>query len=208
MTTTGREHRNEERARPNSVVANRLLSTPSQTVGPFLSIGMTWSDGDLVVPEGTPNSFWIRGRLLDGVGDPVPDGVIETWQPDPDGEFSRGCAALGSGPSMFSGLGRCLTGPDGEYSIHTVKPGRVSDGSDGQQAPHLGVSVFARGLLTRVVMRIYFGDEPDANSGDPVLAALPDEETRSTLIAQPDGAGGYTLDIRLQGNDETVFFAV
>ena len=184
----------------------RLPSTPSQTVGPFLSIGMTWPESELVVPEGTQGAFWIRGRLFDGAGEPVPDGVIETWQADPDGELGR-AAAAGSGATT-GGFGRSLTGPDGQYAIHTMKPGQVDDGSSGLQAPHLDVSVFARGLLHRVVMRIYFGDETSANAQDPVLAALPDEEARSTLIAQPLPSGGYGLDIRLQGDHETVFFAV
>lgn len=168
----------------------RLLSTPSQTVGPFLSIGMTWPEGDRVVPENTPGAFWIRGRVLDGAGEPVPDGVIETWQVNP------------------YGFGRSLTGREGQYAIYTVKPGRVGDGSGEFQAPHLDVSVFARGLLHRVVMRIYFADEWQTNAEDPVLVALPDDEARSTLIAQPDDAGGFALDICLQGDHETVFFAV
>ncbi len=183
-------------------------TTPSQTVGPFLSIGMTWEHGPFVVPDATPGSFWIRGRLFDGAGDPVPDGVIETWQADPAGGFAHAAPPLGSAERGFGGFGRSLTSPDGSYGILTVKPGRVHDGHDGWQAPHLDVSVFARGLLHRVVTRIYFGDESQANTQDPVLRALPDDRTRATLIAQPDLAGGYTLDISLQGDHETVFFAV
>jgi len=185
-----------------------LLSTPSQTVGPFLSIGMTWERGEHVVPAGTPGSFWIRGLLLDGAGEPVPDGAIETWQADPYGQFAHAVTPFGSATHGFSGFGRSLTGPGGRYGVLTVKPGRVDDGAGGLQAPHLDGSVFARGLLHRVVMRIYFADEIDANAVDPVLSALPDDQARSTLIAVPDRAGDYTLDIRLQGDRETVFFAV
>lgn len=185
-----------------------LLSTPAQTVGPYLSIGLTWEYGEYVVPEGRPGAFWVRGRLLDGAGDPVPDGLVETWQADQDGEFGHADPHSASADEGFHGFGRSLTGPDGTYGIHTRKPGRVSDGEGGLQAPHLDVSVFARGLLHRVVTRIYFADETAANGPDPVLAALPDEAARSTLIAQPDGAGAYTHDIRLQGDLETVFFAV
>lgn len=184
------------------------LSTPSQTVGPFLSIGMSWEHGENVVPDGAPGSFWLRGRLFDGAGEPVPDGVIETWQADPYGEFAHAAPPFGVGSEDFGGFGRSLTGAEGQYGVLTVKPGQVSDGDGGLQAPHLAVSVFARGLLHRVVMRIYFADEIEANAVDPVLCALPDDDARSTLIAQPDGAGGYSLDIRLQGDDETVFFAV
>lgn len=185
-----------------------LLSTPSQTVGPFLSIGMTWERGDHVVPEGTDGSFWIRGRLLDGAGDPVPDGLIETWQADPSGNFAHAMPPLGSEVEGFGGFGRSLTGLEGDYAVLTVKPGRVADGAGGLQAPHLDVSVFARGLLHRVVLRIYFDDESEANAQDPVLSALPDDGARATLIAALDGIGGYALDIRLQGDAETVFFAV
>ncbi len=187
------------------------VSTPSQTVGPFLSIGMTWERGEYVVPEDVPDSFWIRGRLLDGAGDAVPDGVIETWQADPSGAFGHALTPLGSAvekPTGFGGFGRSMTGPDGQYGVHTVKPGRVEDGQGGFQAPHLDVSVLARGLLNRVITRIYFADEIEANAADPVLSTLADDHARSTLIAQPDGNGGYALDIRLQGDAETVFFTV
>jgi protocatechuate 3,4-dioxygenase alpha subunit len=105
----------------------------------------------------------------------------------------------------FRGFGRSET-TGGEYAVLTVKPGRVPDGDGGLQAPHVDVSVFARGLLDRVVTRLYFGDEQDANATDPVLAALP-EQDRRTLVAQPT-ADGYRLDLVLQGEDETVFFRV
>ncbi len=188
-----------------------LLSTPSQTVGPFLSIGLNWDRAEYVVPEGTPGSFWIRGRLLDGAGEPVPDGLIETWQADPYGNFGHSVPPVrpaGGGGSGFGGFGRAMTGPDGKYGLLTVKPGRVTDAAGGWQAPHLDVSVFARGLLHRVVLRIYFADEAEANSADPVLCSLPDDAARATLVARPNGDGGYILDIRLQGDRETVFFAV
>lgn len=184
---------------------NRLPGTPSQTVGPFLSIGMSWPQGEFVVPLGSPGAFWLRGRVYDGAGDPVPDGVIETWQADQNGEFSTG---------GFGGLGRSLTGVDGGYAIYTVKPGQVGDGTEVGllQAPHLDVSVLARGLLNRVVTRVYFADEVAANAADPVLAALSKDE-QATLTAllnesAEDGSTGYTLDIRLQGAAETVFFRV
>lgn len=188
----------------------RLLSTPSQTVGPFLSIAMRWERAEYVVPDGSAGAFWVRGRLLDGDGEPVPDGLIETWQADPQGGFAHADRPrrAGSDTEDFGGFGRSLTDSEGAYAVHTVKPGRVGDGADGLQAPHLDVSVFARGLLHRVVTRIYFADEAQANATDPVLALLPDDEARSTLIAQPDDEGGYVLDVHLQGAAETVFFAL
>ncbi|HTT52273.1 MAG TPA: protocatechuate 3,4-dioxygenase subunit alpha [Streptosporangiaceae bacterium] len=186
--------------------------TPSQTVGPFLAIGLPWPDGPFVVDEGTPGAITITGRLFDGAGDPVPDGLIETWQADPAGRFDhpddpRGAPAGGTG---FRGFGRCPTGPDGSYRIVTLRPGALPSPDGTTEAPHLDVSVFARGLLDRVVTRIYFGDEAAANAADPVLASIAGERRRATVIAAPDPAAGgsFRFDIHLQGDHETVFFDV
>ena len=186
-----------------------LPLTPSQTVGPYLAIGLLWPDGQDVVPDGTPHAVWLRGRLLDANSEPVVDGLVESWQADPEGRFDhpddpRG--AVPAGVPGFRGFGRSET-VDGEYAIRTVKPGRVPAGAGRLQAPHLDVSIFARGLLNRLVTRIYFADEPDANAQDPVLAGLPDDAARSTLIASPS-QDGYRLDLVLQGDRETVFFRV
>lgn len=183
-----------------------LRTTPSATVGPYLAIGLTWPDGPYAVAEGTPGAVWLRGRVLDGHGDVVPDAMVETWQADPDGRFASPGDPRGAVTTPgFRGFGRSSTG-DGEYAVHTLKPGPVPDGEGGEQAPHVDVSVFARGLLDRVVTRVYFADEAEANAADPVLSALP-EADRATLVAQPT-EDGYRLDIRLQGEHETVFFAV
>jgi protocatechuate 3,4-dioxygenase alpha subunit len=171
------------------------VETPSQTVGPFLSIVLPWADGPDVVAADAPGAFWIRGAVHDGAGVPVPDALVETWQADPDGQFG----------GTFRGFGRCPTDDDGRYAIRTRKPGIVPSPDGGPQAPHLDVSVFARGLLNRVVTRIYFADEP-ANDADPVLRSVPGER-RDTLLATPDG-DGYRFDIHLQGLDETVFFDI
>ncbi|WP_214366482.1 protocatechuate 3,4-dioxygenase subunit alpha [Pseudonocardia sp. H11422] len=179
--------------------------TPSQTVGPFLSIGLTWADGPDVVPAGTPGEISIGGVLYDGAGEPVTDGLVETWQADPDGRFDhpedpRGAAE----PSLpgFRGFGRAATDGEGRWEIRTVKPGALPG-----QAPHIDVSVFARGLLDRVVTRIYFPDEEAANALDPLLAEVPADRA-ATLVARPDGPGALRFDIRLQGESETVFLAV
>jgi protocatechuate 3,4-dioxygenase alpha subunit len=187
----------------------QLGLTPSATVGPYLSIGLTWADGPFAVAEGTEGAIWLRGRVLDGNGDVVPDAMVETWQADPDGGFDHPDAPQGERRFPgFRGLARCQTvDPPGEYGIHTLKPGRVPDGKGGLQAPHVDVSLFARGLLDRVVTRIYFGDEAEANAEDDVLQSLPDDASRRTLIARPT-ADGYVLDLHLQGEDETVFFAL
>lgn len=178
--------------------------TPSQTVGPYLSLGLPWPDGPFVVPEGTPGSIWIRGFVLDGAGERVPDGLVETWQADPAGHFAHP-ADPGGDATSFRGFGRCPTDEAGAYAILTVKPGIVL-GVDGRpQAPHVDISVFARGLLKRVVTRLYFGDEPAANAADGVLRSIADETRRATLLAGPT-TDGYRFDIRLQGEGETVFF--
>ena len=182
-----------------------LQVTPSQTIGPFFSIGLTWDDGAFAVPEGTGGAFWIRGRVTDGDGEPVPDAVIETWQADPDGRYSHPDDPRADGGG-FRCFARAPTDRDGAFAIHTVKPGPVPGASGATQAPHLAMSVFARGLLNRVVTRVYFADEAERNAADPVLAGLPDDR-RATLLADPED-DGYRFDVRLQGADETVFFAV
>jgi protocatechuate 3,4-dioxygenase alpha subunit len=179
------------------------LVTPSQTVGPFLSLGLTWTDGHLVVPEGTPGAVRITGVLRDGAGAPVPDGVIETWQADPDGRFDHPDDPRGASGSGFAGFGRCPTDDEGNYRIVTVKPGAIGDG----QAPHINVTVLARGLLQHVVTRIYFPDEAEANAADPLLSSLPPERA-ATLVAEPAGEGELRFDIRLQGEGETVFLQI
>ncbi len=182
-----------------------FLTTPSQTVGPYFTIGLPWDDGPNAVYPGTPGAITISGVLFDGAGEPIPDGLIETWQPDSEGRFAD---MHGSGggpePDAFRGFARAGTDDDGRYEIVTVKPGRVSGVGGEPQAPHIDVSVFARGLLHRCVTRIYFADEQESNARDPVLNTVPPER-RETLLAQRAG-DGYRFDIRLQGPGETVFF--
>ena len=206
--------------------------TPSQTVGPFFAIALPWPDGPQVVPDGTEGAIVITGRVVDGAGEPVPDALVETWQAAPDGSFTHpddpraGSGdprahpdephvhpdgphdRSGTGAAAFRGFGRCPTGPGGEYRIVTLRPGPLPCGDGRTEAPHLDVSLFARGLLDRVVTRIYFPDEEAANAADPVLSSLPEPSRRHTLIAAPDGPGAFRFDIRLQGEGETVFFDV
>ena len=190
-----------------------LPLTPSQTVGPFLAIGLPWPDGPFVVPEGSEGAITITGRVVDGAGEPVPDALVETWQADPDGRFRHPDDPRGAPEEprpAFRGFGRCPTGPDGSYRIVTLKPGSLPSPGGGAEAPHLDVSVFARGLLDRVVTRIYFPDESAANAADPVLASIGDPARAATLVARPDpaDASGLCFDIYLQGEHETVFFDV
>jgi protocatechuate 3,4-dioxygenase, alpha subunit len=191
----------------------RLDVTPSQTIGPFLAIGLPWPDGPDVVAPGTPGAITISGRVLDGASEPVPDALVETWQAAPDGSFEHPDDPRGPGGPAFRGFrrfGRSATDPAGRYQIVTLRPGPLPAPGGATEAPHLDVTVFARGLLDRVVTRIYFADEESANAADPVLAAV-DPARRSTLIAtpHPDGAPGrFRFDIRLQEPLETVFFDV
>ncbi|WP_158887755.1 protocatechuate 3,4-dioxygenase subunit alpha [Amycolatopsis anabasis] len=181
------------------------MTTPSQTVGPYLSIGLPWPDGVDAVPEGTPGAVWIRGRVLDGAGEPVPDALVETWQADANGRFDHPDDPRGA-VAGFRAFGRCPTEPDGSYRIRTIVPGAVPGRDGREQAPHIDVSVFARGLLDRVVTRIYFPEHAEANAADEVLAAVP-ADRRATLIAV-SAEDGYRFDVRLQGEGETVFFDV
>jgi protocatechuate 3,4-dioxygenase alpha subunit len=155
-----------------------LSATPSQTVGPFFSLGLANRD--------LGGSVRIEGRVLDGAGEPVPDALLEIWQADETGVY---CGDFG--------WGRCGTDAEGRYAFTTVKPGPV-----GEQAPHLVVLVFARGLLKPLLTRMYFPDAGD----DPVLAALDDHE-RETLVARADG-DALRFDVRLQGDRQTTFFAL
>jgi protocatechuate 3,4-dioxygenase alpha subunit len=178
--------------------------TPSQTIGPFFGFGLPWPDGPNVCAAGAPGLLRIFGRVLDGRGDPIPDALVETWQAD-------GAGLLGT--AGFRGFARCPTDRAGGYAISTVKPGAIREENGLVHAPHLAVSIFARGLLKRVVTRIYFPDEEAANRADPVLARVADPRARATLVAKraPDG---YRFDIRLQGAPdegeavETVFFEI
>jgi protocatechuate 3,4-dioxygenase alpha subunit len=184
------------------------LLTPSQTVGPYFSMRLPWPAGPFAVPAGTPGAVTITGRLYDGAGDPVPDGMIETWQAGPDGRFAHPDDPRGpvpGGDTQFRGFARTPTGHDGSFTLLTLKPGPLPFGDGRTEAPHLDVSVFARGMLDRSVTRIYFPDEAAANDADPVLATVP-AHRRATLIAVPAGDGLLRFDIRMQGPDETVFF--
>jgi protocatechuate 3,4-dioxygenase, alpha subunit len=185
-----------------------FATTPSQTVGPYFAIGLPWPAGPAAVPEGSAGAIRIAGTVYDGQGEVVPDHLLEFWQADPGGRFAD-LHGYGGRSELdgFRGFARYgVEDGDGRFEIVTVKPGQVPGPGDSVQAPHVAVSVFARGMLQRCVTRIYFADEDDANAADPVLRRVP-EVRRSTLLAQPDDSG-YRFDIHLQGPGETVFFAL
>jgi len=167
-----------------------LPLTPSQTVGPYFTIGLARRTENELVPAGSEGSFVLAGRVLDGDGAPVSDAMVEIWQADPAGTY-RG----------DFGWGRCGTGVDGAFSFVTAKPGRVEG-----QAPHFVMLVFMRGLLKPVLTRVYFPDEADANGDDPVLAGVPGEQ-RTLLVAVPDG-DALRFDVVLQGDRQTPFFSL
>jgi len=185
-----------------------LTPTPSQTAGPFFHLGLTNTRSvACVAGEGTQGErVWLTFRVLDGDGLPVPDAMIELWQADSNGNYPHHTATAAS--ELFRGFGRLATDENGSCTFETIRPGRVPGPNEKLQAPHINVSVFARGLLKRLSTRAYFAGDP-AHAEDPVLALVP-ESRRATLLAQPDPSrsGGWTLHIRLRGEDETVFFDV
>lgn len=162
------------------------LPTPSQTVGPFFAVVFPAPGDERLVPDDFPGARSLEGRITDGAGEPVVDAVLEAW----DAEGGR--------------FGRAATDAEGRYRLVLAKPGARRDG----QAPHLAVSVFARGLLDRLVTRVYFPDEEAANAADPVLSSLADPDARCTLVARAEPGGGLRFDVRLQGEGETAFFAL
>jgi protocatechuate 3,4-dioxygenase alpha subunit len=191
--------------------------TPSQTVGPYFKYGLTpngeyaWNDAftnNLVTSDTSGERIRVEGRVFDGDGAVVPDCMLEIWQADAQGRFSDPQDKRALPNSSFRGFGRCGTDAKGGYFFDTIKPGVVPDPDGKPQAPHLLLAVFARGMLLHLYTRIYFDGEA-ANAGDPVLALVPSDR-RATLIAtrKPGVAGAYVLDIRLQGDNETVFFEV
>lgn len=183
--------------------------TPSQTIGPFLHIEVPFEGEDRLVAPNHPGAVRLIGVLTDGEGDAVDDALIEIWQANQAGRYAhpedtREDIPLEDG---FTGFGRCATDAEGRFEFLTVKPGAVP-GPDGRmQAPHIDVSVFARGLLNRLVTRVYFPDEAEANAADPVLSLIEDEAERRTLIAE-EHDGSLRFDICLQGEGETTFFVV
>jgi protocatechuate 3,4-dioxygenase, alpha subunit len=175
--------------------------TPSQTIGPFFHDALLDEDRSQLVSHDDPGAMRIVGTVYDGAGEVVPDAMVEIWQANRTGRYNHPADNRDDVPldEEFSGFGRAGTDANGGFSFLTVKPGPVP-GPDGMvQAPHVMVSVFARGLLKRLVSRIYFPDEEEANAADPVLSSIEDQELRRTLIARDEG-GGVRFDIHFQGD--------
>ena len=179
---------------------SKLTATPGQTVGPFYGYALPYEkDRELLAP-GSPGSIRLQGTVYDGAGHPIPDAILEIWQPDADGNIVRRTGSLVRDGYTFTGFGRSAVGNSGVYTFTTVNPGPTKPGA----AAFISVAVFARGLMNRLFTRIYLPENEEALAADPLLSSL-DPERRKTLIARRDADGGLTWDIRLQGEGETVF---
>jgi protocatechuate 3,4-dioxygenase alpha subunit len=187
----------------------KLIPTPSQTIGPFFHVALerpSWSD--LTRDGAAGPKIHIEGRVTDGEGKAVGDALIEIWQANGAGRYAH--------PEddqekpldpKFRGFGRVFTDKDGRYRFTTIRPGPVPGRGNALQAPHINVTLFARGLLKHLRTRLYFeGDK--ANNSDPVLSRIEDDAARRSLIAKPGAPDTWIFDIRLQGEGETAFFEV
>lgn len=182
--------------------------TPSQTVGPYFGILLRGRAECRQVSDATRGArIVVEGRVLDGAGSGISDALLETWQADANGRYRHpeDCRPEPPDPA-FNGFGWVHTRHDGGYRFETIKPGPVPAPGGGNQAPHIVVSVMARGILGRFITRIYFDDER-ANAGDPILGLVP-AARRGTLIAYRSAEGRYLFDVVMQGPHETVFFDV
>ena len=175
------------------------MTTPGQTVGPFFHFALPYPGDSELVPRGHPQAIRLHGVVTDGHGEPVPDALLEIWQPDEDGRIVRTGGSLRRDGWTFTGWGRAASDNAGRYSFSTLRPGPADPG----RAPFFAVTVFARGLTDRLFTRAYLPGDPEALAAEPLLSGL-DAERRATLIATAD-AQGFVFDIRLHGDGETVF---
>jgi protocatechuate 3,4-dioxygenase alpha subunit len=189
----------------------RLPTTPSQTIGPFFRLSLERPEWSHLARGGARGEvIAVEGSVLDGDGAPVDDALLEIWQANCDGNYQHPeDGQAGKNDPAFRGFGRALTCAEGRYRFTTVRPGRVAGPGGTLQAPHLELAIFARGLLKRLVTRVYFEGDP-ANEADPVLGSIAEPSLRRTLIAEREPAGSgpvtYRFDIVLQGEGETAFF--
>ncbi|MCP1199602.1 protocatechuate 3,4-dioxygenase subunit alpha [Notoacmeibacter sp. MSK16QG-6] len=197
-----------------------LKETSSQTAGPYVHIGLTPNfagisgiyDEDLgtrIIEDGVRGErITVAGKVIDGTGTPLKDAVIEIWQADADGLYNSPSETRGEADPKCRGWGRFpVDGADGSFSFETVKPGRVAHPSGRDQAPHLTFWIVARGINIGLQTRMYFADEEEANSEDPILTKIEHQSRVPTLIACKE-ADGYRFDIRIQGHNETIFFDI
>ena len=198
-----------------------LRETASQTAGPYVHIGCTpnftgihgvfaedLGSGPLAGEKTRGERITVRGHVFDGAGMALKDALVEIWQADAAGLYNSPSETRGAADPHFFGWGRCPGDmATGEYVFETIKPGRVPFNDGRLMAPHITFWVVARGINIGLQTRMYFGDEEQANAEDPILARIEHKARLSTLIAQREG-DAYTFDIRLQGENETVFFDI
>ncbi len=180
-----------------------LLPTPGQTIGPFFGYALPYAGDSELVPPGRADAVRLHGTVYDGAGDPVPDALLELWQADASGAAPRVAGSLRRDGFTFTGWGRAATDEAGHYSFTTLAPGPCGGGPGGAGPPFFAVTVFARGLLNRLLTRAYLPGDDGALGSDPLLARIAPER-RGTLVATAD-EHGYRFDVRLQGEGETVF---
>lgn len=183
-----------------AVSSKELAQTPSQTVGPFFGYALPYEGGPNLIAAHLPQAIRFHGTVYDGAGEQVPDAIVEIWQANERGEIVRELGSLERDGYTFTGFGRTSVNLAGHFTFTTIKPGAV-DGA----APYILVTIFARGLMHHLFTRAYFADDAEAHESDTVLGAVAPER-RSSLISVADGENSYRFDIRLQGDDETVFF--
>lgn len=174
--------------------------TPGQTIGPFFGYALPFEGGGQLVSRAHPAAIRLHGTVFDGGGAPVPDALLEIWQPDGDGRIVQQAGSLHRDGYTFTGWGRAATDNAGRYSFTTMAPGTTEPG----RAPFIAMTVFARGLLNRLFTRVYLPGDVALDT-DLLLASVP-AERRGTLIATAD-ADGFAFDVVLQGADETVFLS-
>lgn len=177
---------------------SRLAPTPGQTIGPFFGYALPYPGGSHLVSPAHPRAVRLHGTVRDGNGDPVPDALLEIWQPDELGRVVKRAGSLSRDGYTFTGWGRASSNAVGQYSFTTIPPGSCHPGG----APFIAMAVFARGLLNRLFTRVYLSDGA-THASDPLLESVASDR-RGTLIAARD-VDGFRFDLVLQGDGETVF---
>ena len=180
----------------------KLVPTPGQTVGPFYGYALPYDRDNELVNQGHPNSVRLHGVVYDGKGEAIPDALLEIWQADEQGNVVSREGSLVRDGYTFTGWGRTAVDNAGHYTFTTLNPGATEAG----KAPFIMLTVFARGLMNRLFTRIYLPEDAEALASDPLLSSLSEAE-RKTLIATREDDGSLRLDLRLQGEDETVFLS-
>ncbi|HET8795285.1 MAG TPA: protocatechuate 3,4-dioxygenase subunit alpha [Arthrobacter sp.] len=182
--------------------STQLVATPGQTIGPFYGYALPYEKDNQLVHRAHAGSIRLHGVVYDGQGTPIPDALLEIWQADETGVISRETGSLVRDDHTFTGFGRVAVDNEGHYTFTTVNPGATQEG----KAPFISLVVFARGLLNKLHTRIYLPEDTEALAKDALLSSLP-EERRKTLIATREANGDLYFDIRLQGENETVFLS-